>query len=294
MKWSLRVAAVGVPAALVAAALLLPGSGAQASIDFDTVVITVQPTTTAVNTVMTPAVVVHVDKTPGVVDPAYRGLVTLTYAAGPAGAPLPSGNTVTAVKGVATFPGLTFSAIGFGFKLQATTSTGATSPASAAFDIAGNTVTCQSGQTCQGGTVSDGGTSGFAIAAAASTTDVLASTGGGFPTLSCTTKTFPGVITITVADRSKVITMILDKSLVQLANPNGASDFNICWGSPTPFTTKDGTTSNCVTANNECEGLLPDCPTTGPQPCIAHRSKNGAGDELITIDAPAGDPHITF
>lgn len=292
MKLSWKVAMAGVPLALVAAALLMPGSAAQAGIDVDSVAITVQPTTTAVNTVMTPAVVVHVDKSPGVVDPAYRGTVTLSYAANPSNAPLPSGNTVTAVKGVATFSGLAFSAVGFNFELRATSNVGTTSPASAPFDIAGSVVQCQPGQSCQSGMVSSAGTSGFAIAAAGSTSDVLAATGGGFPVLSCTS--IGGVITISVADRTKVITMILDKSLVQQANPNGASDFNICWGSSTPFTTLNGTTSAFNSANNEYEGLLPDCATNGPEPCILHRSKDNAGEELITIAAPLGDPHITF
>ena len=296
MKLSQRVAVVGVPLALVAAALLVPGLTAQAGTDFDTLVFTVQPTTTAVNAVMTPAVVVHVDKSLGVVDPAYNGTVTLSYAASPSGAPLPSGNTVTAVKGVATFRNLTFSTVGFGFKLQATSNVGTISPASGPFDIAGSTVQCQANQSCQSVTVSSEGTSAFAVAAAGSTSDVLAATGGAFPALSCTPTMFPGVVSFSVQNRSKVITMILDKSLVQLANPNGASDFNICWGSPTQFTTLGGGTSAFFPppGNNEFEGLLPDCVTNGPQPCVAHRNKDNAGDEIITVDAPAGDPHITW
>ncbi len=292
MKWSLRVAVVGVPLALVAAALLLPGPAAQANIATDTVAFTVQPTTAVVSTVMTPIVVVQVDKSGGTVDPSYHGPVTLSYAANQINAPNPSGNTVTAVKGVATFSGLTFSAVGFGFELRATISTGTTSPASAPFDIVNQLLHCKSGQSCQSETVSSAGTSAFANAAAASTSDVLAATGGGFPLLSCTS--LGGVVSFSVQDRSKVITLTLDKSLVQLANPDGASDFNICWGSPTPFTTKNGTTSTFNPANNEFEGLLPDCPTNGPQPCVQHRNKDNAGDEVITVDAPAGDPHITF
>lgn len=292
MKLSRRVAVVGVPVALVAAALLMQGPVAQAGTDFDSVAITVQPTSTAVNTVMTPAVVVQVDKSPGVVDPAYHGTVTLSYAANPSGAALPSGNTVTAVKGVATFRDLTFSAIGFGFELKATSNTGTTSRASAPFDIANQTLNCQAGQSCQSETVSSAGTSGSAVAAAGSNSDVLVATGGGFPLLSCTS--LGGVVSFSDQNRSLVITMTLDKSLVQQANPNGASDFNICWGSATPFTTLNGTTSTFITADNEYEGLLPDCVTNGPEPCVQHRSKDNAGDELITVAAPGGDPHITF
>jgi hypothetical protein len=273
MKLSQRVAVVGVPLALVGAALLLPGTTAQAGTDFDSVAITVQPTTTAVNTVMTPAVVVQVDKSPGIVDPAYHGTVTLSYAANPSNAPLPSGNTVTAVKGVATFSGLSFSAVGFNFELRATSNVGTTSPASAPFDIGTQVVNCSSGQSCQSGTVSSDGTSASAVAA---------------------TGSISGVVSFSDQNRALVITMTLDKSLVQQANPDGASDFNICWGSLTPFTTKNGTTSAFNTATNEYEGLLPDCVTNGPEPCVAHRNKDNAGDEVITVDAPGGDPHITF
>lgn len=293
MKLSQRVAVAGAPLTLVAAALLLPGSTAQAGVTTDTVAFTVQPVTSVVNTVMTPNVVVQVNKAGGTTaDNGYNGPVTLSYAANRINAPLPSGSTVNAVHGVATFTGLTFSAEGFGFELLATISTGAASPASAAFDIVDQLVSCPPGQSCQSGTVSSSGTSGLASAAAAPGSDELAATGGGFPLLSCTS--LGGVVSFSVQNRSKVITAILAKSLVQQANPDGASDFSICWGSPTAFTTQDGTTSAFNPANNEFEGLLPDCVTNGPQPCVQHQNKNNAGDEIVTIDAPPGDPHITF
>ena len=293
MKLSQRVTTAGVPLTLVAAALLLPASAAQAGVTTDTVAITVQPSTSVVNTAMTPTVVVQVDKAGGTTaDNSYNGPVTLSYAVNQIGAPNPAGNTVNAVHGVATFTSLTFSAKGFGFELLATMSTGATSQDSSPFDIVDQLVPCNSGQSCQSGTVSSSGTSGFVNAAAAPTSDELAATGGGFPPLSCTS--LGGVVSFSVQHRSKVITAILAKSLVLQANPNGASSFNICWGSPTPFTTKDGTLSAFNPANNEYEGLLPDCLANGPQPCVQHRSKDNAGEEIITVNAPAGDPHITF
>jgi hypothetical protein len=276
-------------AAVVALMFAVPSAFAKSCPS--TLVFAVQPTTTQVQTAMTPAVVVHVENSQGYLVTNFDGLVTLSYAVNNVGAPLPANNVVDAVNGVATFSDLTFSAVGFGFELQASVS-GATSGPSQPFDIVSQLVQCQPGQTCQTGTVSSAGTSGSAVAGAASTTDVLTATGGGFPNLSCTT--IGGVLSFTVTNRSKVITMMLAKSLVQQAPNPGVAHFNICWGSPTPFTTQDGTTSAFNPANNEFEGLLPDCSADGPSPCITCRHKTKAGVVVITISAPSGDPHISF
>jgi hypothetical protein len=254
-------------------------------------VFAVQPTTTQVQTVMTPAVVVDVENSQGYLVTNFNGPVTLSYAVNNVGAPLPANNVVDAVKGVATFSDLTFSAAGFGFELQASI-WGVTSSPSQPFDIVTQLVHCQPGQACQTETVSSAGTSGSAMASAASTSDVLTATGGGFPRLSCTT--IGGIVSFTVTNRPKVITMMLAKSLVQQAPNPGAAHFNICWGSPTPFITKDGTTSAFNPVNGEFEGLLPGCWAGGPLPCITSRHKTQAGVEVITISAPSGDPHISF
>lgn len=252
----------------------------------------VQPTTTQVQTAMTPAVVVDVENSEGYLATDFEGQVTLSYAVNNVGAPLPANNVVDAVNGVATFSDLTFSAVGFGFELEASIGGGTASPPSQQFDIVTQLVHCQPGQACQTGTVSSTGTSGSAMASAASTSDVMTATGGGFPSLSCTTT--GGVVSFTVTDRSKVITMMLAKSLVEQAPNPGAAHFNICWGSPTPFITQDGATSAFNQVTGEYEGLLPDCSAGGPSPCITSRNKTNAGVEIITIAAPAGDPHISF
>ena len=277
----------------VAVTLMFAVPGALAGGSPSTLVFAVQPTTTQVQTEMSPAVVVDVEDSMGHLITSFNGPVTLNYAPGTnvLNAPPPTGNTVDAVNGVATFSDLTFSAVGFGFELQASAGK-VTSAASNSFDIVTQLVHCQPGQACQTETVSSAGTSGSAMAGAASTSDVLTATGGGFPNLSCTT--IGGIASFTVTDRSKVITMMLAKSLVQQAPNPGAAHFNICWGSPTPFTTKDGATSAFNPANNEFEGLLPDCSAGGPSPCITSRHKTNAGVEVITISAPSGDPHISF
>jgi hypothetical protein len=256
--------------------------------------ITGQPSATQVNTAMSPAVVVDLFDSSGNIDTGYNGPVELTYAESPAGAPLPANNVVNASSGVATFSALTFSAVGFPYELQADIPglTAPVSPPSQPFAIATevNVTTCQPNQTCQSGTVTAQGTSASVLAAAAGSTDILTLTAGGYGPLSCTT--IGGTITVTLANRAKTITMTLAKNLVQQSISEGASKFNICWGQPTPFTVLGGGTS--ISANGEQEGLLPDCTTGGPMPCVASRHKNNAGDEVVTVSAPLGDPRISW
>jgi hypothetical protein len=290
---------IAVPLAVTIAGFMLPGTAAWANPCAELVVITVQPTTTQVTTAMTPAVQVQVEQSDGEVDQGYTGWVTLSYAANQVGAPTPSDNTVKAVKGVATFSGLSFSAVGFGFELTASISGGAQSAASASFDIVSQLVHCSPGKSCLSGTVSSAGTSASANVAAGGSADVLTATGGGFPLLSCSSR--GGVVSVSVPDRSKVITVTLSKSLVPHASSRrdrdrdkDGSKLGICLGSPTPFTTATGAASGFNPANDEYEGLLPACSSYGPSPCVKHQSKDCAGDVVSTISAPPGDPHITY
>jgi hypothetical protein len=292
MKSSCRLALLAVP--LTVAGLVLPGAAAWANTCSETVAITVQPTTTQVKTAMAPSVVVQVDQN-GTVDQSYNGPVTLTYAVNPDAAPAPSGAVVSAVKGVATFSALKFSAVGFGFELQASIS-GAKSSASAAFNVVSQLLQCSPGLSCQSGPVSSAGTSAAVTAAAAGTSDVLTATGGGFPALSCTK--YGGVVSFSVTNRSKVITATLDKAPVLSAAlkalGKSTSQYPICWGSPTPFTTSGGKAATFSQANDEYEGLLPGCSANGPSPCIAKQTVDCNGPVVTTIDAPAGDPRMTY
>jgi hypothetical protein len=292
MKWSRRLALIVAPAAVTVAGLL-PGAAAQAS-SCDSVVITVQPTTTQVSIAMAPAVTVAVEQPGGKVDHSYNGPVSLSYAVNKAGAPVPAGAVVYAVKGVATFSQLTFGAVGFGFELKASIS-GAASAASAPFDIVGQLVQCSAGKSCQSKTVSSDGTSGSVTAAAAPSSDQLTATGGGFPSLSCTSH--GGVVSFSVQDRAKVITVSLNKSQAQQAKEakgKGASQYGICFGSPVPFVTASGKTAAFNSANSEYEGLLPACSGNGTSPCVKKQTRDCAGNVTTVIAAPAGDPHITY
>jgi len=279
------------------AGVLFTAPVARAGVTPGTLMFTVPPVTTQVGTVMS-VVVTDMDSSGHVIS-NFNKQVTLTYAVNLANAPLPQGNTATASNGVATFS-LTFSAVGSGLELQASANGVRTSNASDPFDIVDQQVQCPSGSTtCQTETVSSAGTSGFAAAGTASTSDVLAATGGGFPALSCTSSFLGGgVLTFTATNRSKTITIMLPKNLVQQNQPPGSSHFNICWGSATSFTTADGTTSAFNSANNEFEGLVANCPlppgSLPSSPCIASQNKTGAGVEVATISVPPGDGHITW
>jgi len=284
MRFLLGSLPVTVAAAVV---LMLAAPAALANTCELTLVFAVQPTTTQVQTAMTPAVVVDVEDSQGHLITWYNKPVTLTYAVNPVGAPDPANNVVDAVHGVATFNDLAFSAVGFGFELQASAK-GASSAESQPFNIVSQLVQCQPRQTCNSQTVSSDGTSGSVVASAASMSDVLTATGGGFPQLSCTT--YGGVLTFTVTNRSKTITLTLAASIARQAHRR---HFNICWGSPTPFITKDGSTSAFYAPNDEYEGLLPRCRWGGPSPCIFFQHRTYGGAVVTKVFAPAGDPRIS-
>jgi hypothetical protein len=263
-------------------------------VDVDTPVIVVQPSTTQAGTAMTPTVVVHVTEPHGTKpDPDFNGMVTLAYAVNPDGAPEPTGNVAKATHGVATFPDLTFSAVGFGFKLIASIPHEVNAQPSDAFDIVGQLITCQPGVPCQSGTVSSDGTSGSSVAAPGTTTGFLDATGGGFPALSCTT--VGGVLTFSASSEQLISIRFAGSAKPPKHRPRPWP--SICWGAPAPFVTANGTTSVFNPVNGDYEGLLPSCGVIlkrRPPPCVLW-SGFGFGHSLhARVLAPAGDPHITF
>jgi hypothetical protein len=281
-------------------------------------VFVVQPSTTQVNDVVTPAVVVKVERGDGQVDWDYNGPVVLTYAVNRLGAPLPTGNEVNAVHGTATFPELTFGTVGFGFELVAEIPGESEEPGpwpwqwqpdwswmgdfdggmgqpSSPFDIVGQLVQCGGGDndhaSCQTETVSSGPTSGFSTAPNESGT--LTATGGGFPSLSCT---HAGGVVSFYSNLSQTITVTFAGSLGERPWSWWSwhkRSVSVCFGSTEQFTTKFGVPAQFNPANDEYEGLLPFCGAYRPAPCISS-VRSWDGSVKVTIDAPAGDPHITF
>jgi hypothetical protein len=231
-------------------------------------------------------------------DRDFNGLVTLSYAVNPNGAPEPTGNVAKGTRGVATFPHLTFSKVGFGFTLIASIPHGINAQPSAAFDIVTQLVSCPAGQSCQSSTVSSGGTSGSSVASAGTSAGFLAATAGGFPDLSCTT--LGGVLTFSASQPQKIT---IEYSASQTGRRKlGPGHWlwplpGVCWGAPAPFVTRDGTTSVFNPANGDYEGLLPFCVLLlkhNPPPCVLWEVPDGDGGLIARVLAPAGDPHITF
>jgi Domain of unknown function DUF11 len=89
------------------------------------------------------------------------------------------------------------------------------------------------------------------------------------------------------------VTVRIDKSLVGSSGHPGASSWQICYASTTPFTALPGTAQQNVTIGGSpgfSTGLLPDCSSSQGAPCVQMRNKNNAGDVIVTFLA-FGDPY---
>jgi hypothetical protein len=102
--------------------------------------VTVQPTTTGVNTVITPAVQVSGEDAFGNVVPSFAGIITVVLGTNPTAANLGGTTAVAAVNGVATFSTLTVDKAGTGYSLAASAS-GLTGTSSVSFAILAGNVT---------------------------------------------------------------------------------------------------------------------------------------------------------
>lgn len=257
----------------------------------DTLAFTTQPSTTQYATTMAPAPVVTVYDPCGHVATAFSGTVTVTAT------PSPTGGSVAATAGVATFRALSFADYGYREALTAT-AMGLTSIVSADFDIVQSLVLCAAGQICTTPTLSD--TAGTTLASITADTgpqaDQLSATVKGNPVAqygSCgqpatgtTEQALGSVVTFNVTSRTKTVTMTLPRAYVNLIPNNGTPFMDICLDVPShPFTNKFGQMT--------LTGLLPDCGGILVTTCITSRGKR-AGDELITFILPAGDPHASW
>ena len=286
------IAVLAVVAALVTPTVALAKPGSASTTNWQ-LVFTVQPSVVQRDMPIVPQVVVSVEQSNGhVVN--FDGPVTLAYANNPVDGATPTGTTAIATNGVATFPSLTFSDTGFGFRISAsatmTNGVTVTSAPSAPFDVVDQLVHCPAKQSCQTETVASNGTSGSSVASAAASAGILTATGaalgaGGGSTLSCTSR--GGVVTFN-SDRPQQITVNVSN-----AGVSSRAQIQVCAGAPAPFVTADGSMATYNAANDDYEGLLPNCPPSKAVLCVSFRNRSSTMDTAIVL-APAGDPHITF
>lgn len=216
--------------------------------------------------------------------------VTVTIGTDPnqpeATATLSGTTTRTAVGGVAPFDDLSLDLFNVGYTLVASSS-GLDPATSTAFDIWEQVAACEAGQPCENGvsrplmeTMAQitSGTSGFLPMSV------------GVVDLDCgdTANHAPEVVTLDSVglDGTKTVTMTVAKEFDQLQPNNGVAHYEVCFQSDTPFTDKFGNTTT--------KGLLPDCEAGSPTPpCVLSKTKDQAGDVVIEVLLPAGDPSMT-
>jgi hypothetical protein len=101
------------------------------------------------------------------------------------------------------------------------------------------------------------------------------------------------VVRIDVDNRAKHVTMTLPKQYVLLDPNNGTPFMEVCLDT-TVGGTEDGHLFTDKAGHQVLIGLVPDCSAVGNvAPCITDR-KRRAGDEIITLDLPAGDPAVSW
>jgi hypothetical protein len=226
---------------------------------------------------------------------AFAGQVTLSLYVDPSGGTAQfcgsscnTANTVTAaaVDGVATFSQLTINVSHTGYKLQASSpsvpSSGwVVSNAFGIFDMV-----CTTGQPCvvpgadEQATVDTSSTGKYFVSSGIENIDC------GLPASESAPTT---IVLDSTSTADKIVTLRISKKYVQATSNNGASFYEICYKSDTPFNPKGGDPTS--TADDTTgPALLPDCSKTQGSPCVQSRTKNKSGDVLVTVILPAGDP----
>jgi hypothetical protein len=85
------------------------------------------------------------------------------------------------------------------------------------------------------------------------------------------------------------VTVRIDKSVVSTSSHPGASSWQICYASTSPFNAQGGTETTTIGGTTFNTGLLLDCSSSQGAPCVQSRNKNNAGDVLVTF-LSSGDP----
>lgn len=227
-----------------------------------------------------------------------KAAISIAITTNPGAGTLAGKKTVNAVGGVASFSGLSINQPGIGYRLTATAN-GMGSVTSNYFDIWTSVQQCSPPTPCST-TASSTSTSGTVTTSSADQTQFVgAGIGSGaydcgpsYP-LSSDQFSFDVVNSSGGMGQNGQFTAVLriQKPTVQSSGHPGASTWQICYAalqqSPTPSWATGTATIGDVHYDT---GLLPDCSNTAPAPpCVQSRTKDNAGDVLVTFLA-SGDP----
>ena len=262
-----------------------------------------QPAGTAANAVITSGfgssggpVKVEVLDGSGQLATGSTAAVTVAIGANPGSGSLSGTATVDASGGVASFSNLSIDKPGIGYTLTGA-SPGTTPATSANFTIWGSLQRCST--TPCSASSSTTTTTATVTTSSASTTQLLGFGIGGVSfTCGGTYQRVSDPVSFDVFSPSGVVqssaqftvSLEISKSAVQASGRTGASQWQICYASTQPFTALPRTSGAAVIGGVSYHtGLLPDCSSTQGAPCVRARTKDNAGDVVVTFLA-LGDP----
>jgi hypothetical protein len=262
-----------------------------------------QPAGTAANAVITSGfgssggpVKVEVLNGSGQLATGSTAAVTVAIGSNPGSGSLSGTATLDASGGVASFSNLSIDQPGIGYTLTGT-SPGMTPATSTHFTIWGSLQRCST--TPCSASSSTATTTGTVTTSSATPTEFLGAGLGGV-SYSCSGTyqrtsdplSFELFSASGVAQSSAQFTVSLEisKSAVDSSGHPGASTWQICYASMSPFTALPGTSGTAVIGGvSNYAGLLPNCSSTQNAPCVQARNKDNAGDVVVTFLA-SGDP----
>lgn len=240
-------------------------------------------------------------------------IITVAIGSNPGSGSLSGAVTMHASGGVASFSGLSISEPGIGYTLTAS-SPGITSTTSAVFTIWGSLQHCST-TPCSASSAS-ATTAGTVTTSSAAQAEFLGvGIGGASYTCSGTYRPVSEPFVFDVLSPAGVAqpgaqfaaSLEISKSTVQASGHPGASSWQICYASTSPFTAVTGTSGTAVIGGvSFFTGLLPDCSRddadhpaalihhrdrdeTQGAPCVQARHKDRAGDVVVAFLA-SGDP----
>jgi len=222
--------------------------------------------------------------------------VAVAIGSNPGSGSLSGTTTVDASGGIASFPNLSLDKPGIGYTLTAT-SPGITSATSQDFTIWGSLTSCPT-SSCSASASSKKASE--TVTTSSATSGQVLGIGLGGVSFSCGSsyQETSDPVSFDLLDSSGVaqssaqfsVTLEIFKNAVQSSGHPGASTWQICYASTTPFTARSGTSGTAVLGGVTYHtGLLPDCSSSQPAPCVQARNKDNAGGVEVTFLA-AGDP----